>query len=39
MRQATVNMNMSSFDLYMKCGIANNKTARFLFDNIKVVHR
>jgi hypothetical protein len=36
---ATVNMNMTHFDIYMKCGISRNKTARFLFDNIKVIHR
>jgi hypothetical protein len=39
MSSATVNMNMTHFDIYMKCGIPRNKTARFLFDNIKVIHR
>ncbi|MDR0603220.1 MAG: hypothetical protein LBG80_02820 [Bacteroidales bacterium] len=36
---ATVNMSMTHFDIYMKCGISRNKTGRFLFDNIKVIHR
>jgi hypothetical protein len=35
MRSAT---NMTHFDIYMKCGIPKNKKAKFLFDNIKVVH-
>jgi hypothetical protein len=36
---ATVDMTMTHFDIYMKCGISRNKTGRFLFDNIKVIHR
>jgi len=31
--------SMTHFDIYMKCGIHKNSTAKFLFDNIKVVHR
>jgi hypothetical protein len=38
MRNATLN-GMTHFDIYMKCGIHRDSTARFLFDNIKVVHR
>lgn len=38
MLDATVNMTMSHFDIYLKCGISSNKTARFLFDNIKVIY-
>ena len=30
--------SMTHFDIYMKCGIPKNKKAKFLFDNIKVVH-
>ena len=30
---------MTHFDIYMKCGIPRNRKAKFLFDNIKVVHR
>jgi hypothetical protein len=39
MANATTAMNMTHFDIYMKCGIPRDKTARFLFDNIKVAHR
>ena len=38
MRDATTK-GMTHFDIYMKCGIHKDSTARFLFDNIKVVHR
>ena len=30
---------MTHFEVYMKCGIPKEKTAKFLFDNIKIVHR
>ncbi|MDR2408736.1 MAG: hypothetical protein LBE13_11580 [Bacteroidales bacterium] len=36
---ATVDMTMTHFDIYMKCGVSKNKTGRFLFDNIKVIHQ
>jgi hypothetical protein len=39
MSDATVNQEMTHFDIYMKSGVSRNSTARFLFDNIKVVHR
>jgi len=38
MRNATLK-GMTHFDIYMKCGIHKDSTARFLFDNIKVVYR
>lgn len=31
-------MGMTHFDIYMKSGIQRGKTARFLFDNIKIAH-
>jgi hypothetical protein len=33
------NKNMTHFDIYMKCGIPKGEKAKFLFDNIKIVHR
>jgi len=38
MRNATLK-NMTHFDVYMKCGIPKDSSARFLFDNIKIVYR
>ncbi len=39
MADATINMGMTHFNIYMKSGISRGNTARFLFDNIKVVYR
>ena len=35
----TSTFGMTHFDVYMKSGVPKGKTARYLFDNIKIVHR
>ena len=38
-RLDVLSKGLTYFEVYMKCGIPRDTTARFLFDNIKVVHR
>jgi hypothetical protein len=37
-RLAALSKGMTHFEIYMRCGIPKYSTARFLFDNIKVVY-